>query len=163
MTPPAYGKLHFPFNILYFLYSFSFSPLPFHSYNKVQNKVSFSSSPFSNFVWIKRSPLRKFPRSLWSLDRIYSWKSFESRARKVEDETAVTTVRFATRTEDGRIGRRGSPFFEDGMDASAARADPSFLIKLSEARFLVPVASRLEARDRFTRAGNRELEVGWTL
>lgn len=57
----------------------------------------------------------------------------------------------------------GSPFFEDGMDASAARADPSFLIKLSEARFLVPVASRLEARDRFTRAGNRELEVGWTL
>lgn len=114
MTPPAYGKLHFPFNILYFLYSFSFSPLPFHSYNKVQNKVSFSSFPFSNFVWIKRSSLRKFPRPLWSLDRIYSWKSFESRARKVEDEAAVTTVRFATRTEDGRIGRREVYFLKMG-------------------------------------------------
>lgn len=55
-----------------------------------------------------------FHDSLWSLDRIYSWKSFESRARKVEDEAAVTTVRFATRTEDGRIGRREVHFLKMG-------------------------------------------------
>lgn len=162
MTPPAYGKLHFPFNILYFLYSFSFSPL-FILTTKSKTKSRFHPLLFPILFELNEALFANFHDPYDP--SIGSIRENPSRAERGKLKTKQQLQQLGLRRERKTEGldEGGSPFFEDGMDASAARADPSFLIKLSEARFLVPVASRLEARDRFTRAGNRELEVDWTL
>lgn len=153
---------HFPFPFLliffiFFILSY-FPPFLFILITKSQTKsrmnrsctshssiksfnLSFSSPP-PNFAWIKRSLLSANfhdPRDPSTKSICQNPSRGEEREKlKARSISYNSQVHGLMRTKDGRIGRREVHFLKMEWTPSAARADPSFLIKLSEARFLVP-------------------------